>query len=86
MRSPSYDTAEYGVNPVDFREALELIIERGAVSHDALYSRFGDKTRATILLSVLEIKGLIAKPESSARWKINPTKRREACDTVGAIR
>lgn len=74
--------AEFGIEPAEFLEALELIVERGAVSHDALYSRFGSKAGATNLLSVLEIKGLIEKPEGSSRWIIHRWKLQQTLEMV----
>ncbi|NLH39082.1 MAG: DNA translocase FtsK [Elusimicrobia bacterium] len=50
--------------------ALRLILERKRVSQDLLKAHFGSSARATNLLSLLEVKGFIYKPEGTNRWQI----------------
>lgn len=50
--------------------ALKLVLERRRVSQDLLKAHFGSSARATNLLSLLEIKGFIHKPEGTNRWQI----------------
>lgn len=50
--------------------ALRLIKERRRVSQDLLKAHFGSSARATNILSLLEIKSFIRKPEGSNRWEI----------------
>ncbi|MFN0117315.1 MAG: DNA translocase FtsK 4TM domain-containing protein [Elusimicrobiota bacterium] len=52
-------------------DALQLIQERKRVSQDLLKAHFGSSSRATNVLSLLEVKGFIQKPEGSNRWDIN---------------
>lgn len=52
------------------KEALELILERRRVSQDLLKAHFGSSSKATDILSLLEIKGFIYKPEGTNRWQI----------------
>ncbi len=52
-------------------EALGLIQERKRVSQDLLKAHFGSSSRATNILSLLEVKGFITKPEGTNRWEIN---------------
>ncbi|MFA5975624.1 MAG: DNA translocase FtsK 4TM domain-containing protein [Elusimicrobiota bacterium] len=54
----------------DLQQALMLVLERRRVSQDLLKAHFGSSARATDLLSLLEIKGFIAKPEGTNRWTI----------------
>jgi len=65
------DLASFGVTPLEFSQALKLVLERRRVSQDLLKSQFGSSARATNLLSLLEVKGLIHKPEGSNRWDIH---------------
>ncbi len=65
------DLASSGVEPAEFREACKLILARRRVSQDLLKSQFGSSARATNILSLLEVKGYIHKPEGSNRWEIN---------------
>ncbi len=80
--SPSYDdlfssgsALEFAVEDkkemVDLIEALKLILERKRVSQDLLKAHFGSSARATNILSLLEVKEFIRKPEGSNRWEIN---------------
>ena len=50
--------------------ALRLINERKRVSQDLLKAHFGSSSRATNILSILEVNGFIRKPEGSNRWEI----------------
>ena len=47
----------------DLISALKLVQERKRVSQDLLKAHFGSSARATNLLSILEMKGFIHKPE-----------------------
>lgn len=60
-----------GTTPEEMIKALTLILERRRVSQDLLKSHFGSSARATNILSVLEMKGFISKPEGSNRWEIH---------------
>ncbi len=55
----------------DLIPALKLILERRRISQDLLKAQFGGSARATNILSVLEVKGFIHKPEGTNRWEIN---------------
>ncbi|OGR85920.1 MAG: hypothetical protein A3J74_11400 [Elusimicrobia bacterium RIFCSPHIGHO2_02_FULL_57_9] len=65
------DLSSFGVEPLEFSQALKLVLERRRISQDLLKSQFGSSARATNLLSLLEIKEMIYKPEGSNRWEIN---------------
>lgn len=60
-----------GTNPEEILQALQLIKERRRVSQDLLKAHFGSSARATNMLSVLEMRGYITKPEGSNRWEIH---------------
>ena len=60
-----------GTNPEEILQALNLIKERRRVSQDLLKAHFGSSARATNMLSVLEMRGFITKPEGSNRWEIH---------------
>jgi len=60
-----------GVSPEDFKGALQLVMERRRVSQDLLKAHFGSSARATNMLSILELKGYIEKPDGSNRWDIH---------------
>ncbi len=60
-----------GTSPEELLQALRLIVERRRVSQDLLKANFGSSARATNILSVLEMKGFITKPEGSNRWEIH---------------
>jgi len=60
-----------GTKPEEQLQALRLIKERRRVSQDLLKAHFGSSARATNMLSVLEMKGYISKPEGSNRWEIH---------------
>jgi len=55
----------------DLQQAMMLVLERKRVSQDLLKAHFGSSARATDLLSQLEIKGYIEKPEGTNRWTIH---------------
>ncbi|MCX5794415.1 MAG: DNA translocase FtsK 4TM domain-containing protein [Elusimicrobia bacterium] len=65
------DLASFGVTALEFSQALKLVLERRRVSQDLLKSQFGSSARATNILSLLEVKGLIHKPDGSNRWEIH---------------
>jgi DNA segregation ATPase FtsK/SpoIIIE, S-DNA-T family len=46
-------------------------VERKRISQDLLKAHFGSSARATNLLSILETKGFIHKPEGTNRWTIH---------------
>ena len=54
----------------DLSQALLLVKERKRVSQDLLKAHFGSSARATNILSLMEIKGFIGKPEGTNRWTI----------------
>lgn len=60
-----------GTSPEELLKALQLIKLRKRVSQDLLKASFGGSARATNILSVLEMRGFINKPEGSNRWQIN---------------
>jgi S-DNA-T family DNA segregation ATPase FtsK/SpoIIIE len=60
-----------GTSPDEIKQALTLIKERKRVSQDLLKAHFGSSARATNILSVLEMKGFITKPEGSNRWEMH---------------
>ncbi|MBI4679272.1 MAG: DNA translocase FtsK 4TM domain-containing protein [Elusimicrobia bacterium] len=65
------DLKSFGVEPLEFRDALRLVLERRRVSQDLLKSQFGSSARATNLLSLLEVKAMIHKHEGTNPWVIN---------------
>jgi len=52
------------------KQALVLIKERKRVSQDLLKAHFGSSARASDVLSLLEVRGFIVKPEGTNRWQI----------------
>ena len=58
-----YQIAEHYLNLHDYPQAEK--------EFDLLKSQFGSSARATNLLSLLEVKGLIHKPDGSNRWEIH---------------
>ncbi len=70
-KSAEADLGTLGVEPLEFSQALKLVLERRRVSQDLLKSHFGSSARATNLLSALEVKELIHKPEGSNHWEIH---------------
>jgi S-DNA-T family DNA segregation ATPase FtsK/SpoIIIE len=69
--SAAADLSQFGVEPLEFSQALKLVLERRRVSQDLLKSQFGSSARATNILSALEVKEFIHKPEGSNRWEIH---------------
>ena len=65
------DLSQFGVEPLEFSQALKLILERRRISQDLLKSQFGSSARATNILSALEVKNFIHKPEGTNRWDIH---------------
>ncbi|PIU17906.1 MAG: cell division protein FtsK [Elusimicrobia bacterium CG08_land_8_20_14_0_20_59_10] len=59
-----------GSSSVEMMAALRLVQERKRVSQDLLKAHFGSSSRATNILSLLEMSGFIHKPEGSNRWEI----------------
>ena len=55
----------------DLIPALKLILERRRISQDLLKAQFGGSARASNILSVLEVRGFIHKPEGTNKWEIN---------------
>ena len=55
----------------DLYNALLLIKERRRISQDLLKAHFGSSSKASDILSLLEVKGFIYKPEGTNRWNIN---------------
>jgi len=51
--------------------ALLLIKERKRISQDLLKAYFRSSAKATDILSLLEVRGYIYKPEGTNRWSIN---------------
>lgn len=60
-----------GTSSEELIQALTLVSQRKRVSQDLLKAHFGSSARATNILSILEMKGFISKPEGSNRWTIN---------------
>lgn len=69
----------------DMIEALKLILERHRVSQDLLKAHLGSSARATNVLSLLEVKEFIRKPEGSNRWEINFDMIEEFLGKIGNI-
>ncbi len=69
--SAAADLSQFGVEPLEFSQALKLVLDRRRVSQDLLKSQFGSSARATNILSALEVKEFIHKPEGSNRWEIH---------------
>ncbi len=55
----------------DLYSALLLIKERKRISQDLLKAHFKSSAKATDILSLLEVKGFIYKPEGTNKWNIN---------------
>ncbi|MCL2507129.1 MAG: DNA translocase FtsK [Endomicrobia bacterium] len=64
----------------DLIPALKLIRERRSISQDLLKANFGGSARATNILSLLNVKGFISKPEGTNKWQINYDKIEEELD------
>lgn len=72
----NFASADAAQTPADKAEkdlipALKLILERRRISQDLLKANFGGSARATNILSFLEVRGFIHKPEGTNRWEIN---------------
>ncbi|MCB4792400.1 MAG: DNA translocase FtsK [Elusimicrobia bacterium] len=67
----------------DLSRALQLVRERKRVSQDLLKAHFGSSARATNILSLLETKGFIHKPEGTNRWQIHFDKIDEYLNLTG---
>jgi S-DNA-T family DNA segregation ATPase FtsK/SpoIIIE len=63
--------------------ALHLIQERKRISQDLLKAHFGSSARATNILSLLETKGFIHKPEGTNRWSIYYDKIEDFLNSAG---
>jgi S-DNA-T family DNA segregation ATPase FtsK/SpoIIIE len=50
---------------------LMLMKERGRISQDLLKANFGGSAKASNILSILETRGFIGKPEGTNKWHIN---------------
>ncbi|MEI7528353.1 MAG: DNA translocase FtsK 4TM domain-containing protein [Elusimicrobiota bacterium] len=59
-----------GSSSEELLTALRLVLARRRVSQDLLKAHFGSSSRATNILSILEVNGFIQKPEGSNRWEI----------------
>jgi len=59
-----------GSSSEELLTALRLVLARRRVSQDLLKAHFGSSSRATNILSILEVGGFIQKPEGSNRWEI----------------
>jgi S-DNA-T family DNA segregation ATPase FtsK/SpoIIIE len=60
-----------GTSREEIIQALTLVKERRRISQDLLKAHFGSSARATNILSVLEMKGFISKPEGTNRWEVH---------------
>jgi S-DNA-T family DNA segregation ATPase FtsK/SpoIIIE len=65
-------------------QGLKLILERRRVSQDLLKALFGSSARASDVLSMLEVRGFIFKPEGTNKWSIQFDKIEEYLREVGA--
>lgn len=70
FESTEEDGGPGGTDPNELAAALKLVLERRRVSQDLLKAHFGSSARATNLLSLLEVRGFIHKPEGTNRWDI----------------
>jgi S-DNA-T family DNA segregation ATPase FtsK/SpoIIIE len=66
----------------DLIPALKLINERKRISHDVLKANFGGSARATNILSILETKGFITKPEGTNKWQIDYYKIKQYLEEI----
>jgi S-DNA-T family DNA segregation ATPase FtsK/SpoIIIE len=67
-------TSEDDETRKELDEGLRLVMERKRVSQDLLKAHFGSSARATNVLSLMEIKGFIHKPEGTNKWEIDVEK------------
>ena len=74
-----------GTKPEELLQALQLIKERHRVSQDLLKAHFGSSARATNMLSVLEMRGYISKPEGSNRWEIHDELIDQGIEELGGL-
>lgn len=65
------DISGIGTSGEDVRQALILISQRRRVSQEILKANLGSSARASNVLSILEMKGFINKPEGSDCWEID---------------
>jgi DNA segregation ATPase FtsK/SpoIIIE, S-DNA-T family len=63
-------TTENEETKKELDEGLRLVMERKRVSQDLLKAHFGSSARATNVLSLLEVKGFIHKPDGTNKWEI----------------
>jgi S-DNA-T family DNA segregation ATPase FtsK/SpoIIIE len=66
----------------DLIPALKLINERKRISHDLLKANFGGSARATNILSILETKDFITKPEGTNKWQIDYDKIKQYLEKI----
>lgn len=71
-----------GTSREEMVQALNLILQRRRVSQDILKANFGSSARASNILSVLEMKGFISKPEGTNRWEIHYDLIEQALQTL----
>lgn len=76
--------AEDAETRAELDQALRLIMERKRVSQDLLKAHFGSSARATNVLSLLEVRGYIHKPEGTNKWEINFDKIQDLFRLSGA--
>jgi S-DNA-T family DNA segregation ATPase FtsK/SpoIIIE len=75
-------TQGIGTSREEMLQALNLIMQRRRVSQDILKANFGSSARASNILSVLEMKGFISKPEGTNRWEIHYDLIEQALQTL----
>ena len=80
VQAEQFDASEEK-NLKDLIPALMLINERKRISQDLLKANFGSSARATNILSILEMKGFITKPEGTNKWHINYDKINDYLDS-----
>jgi S-DNA-T family DNA segregation ATPase FtsK/SpoIIIE len=81
-KSLGMSDAEDDKSVKDLYQALVLVRERKRVSQDLLKAHFGSSAKATNILSLLETKGFIHKPEGTNRWQIHFDKINEFLDST----
>ncbi len=89
---PAGESKEFNIDDPDAKQemadlvrALTLVQERKRVSQDLLKALFGSSAKATNVLSLLETKGFIHKPEGTNRWTIYFDKIDEYVKTYGPV-
>ncbi|MHB9154123.1 MAG: FtsK/SpoIIIE family DNA translocase [Endomicrobiales bacterium] len=80
------DMSKAEENMQELFSALNLVRERKRVSQDLLKAHFGSSARATNILSLLETRGFIHKPEGTNRWMIYFDKINDYLNTMDGIR